>query len=616
MRIALEASPLALPRSGIGVYVEEAARALAQRDEIRELLLLAPTAPPAALLANPRVRWIAPPRRLPRSLWLQFEVPRAVARENPDLTHYPNFVAPLGARHPYVVTIHDLVLLRHPETTSLRKRLFTRSVLPSIARRARGVLTVSEAAKREIVDLLELPEDRVVVVPFAPPPAFERPVSPSEIEATRRRLGLTRPYLLAVGNLEPRKNLGMLFAAFDQLRSQHGIEHQLVVVGAGAWGFGPTQRALDRLASRDSIQILRNAPPDDLRALFAGASLFAFPSIYEGFGLPPVEAMWSGAPVVASEIPSVREVTAGAALLVDPYSVEAWVTALKRVLDDASLADDLRRRGFDRARNFTWERSARGLVEAYDRFLGQDDARSLRSVRAVRAVRAPHRETPADSNVSNDSNDSLVSAHRDELRAIASLPFVRLAALRGDERSDERSDQLNLFIITARGRAYLVFTAIELFSRLSRGRRVVRATRLVDERALASTARGRLLASELVQLRPLEPSPELFALFDRNPWIREHFPEASPRPPLRLGSRGPIARVAGRALEWWLTPLAALLEPIAREYWIPRLAAGNQDGHETLIDDARTDDARNRAASVPPAVGRGSSGDGAPPRVP
>lgn len=574
MRIALEASPLALPRSGIGVYVEEAARALAQRDEMRELLLLAPTTPPPALLANPRVRWIAPQRRLPRSLWLQFEVPRAVARENPDLTHYPNFVAPLGARHPYVVTIHDLVLLRHPETTSLRKRLFTRAVLPSIARRARGVLTVSEAAKREIVDLLELPEDRVVVVPFAPPPAFEQPVSPAEIDATRRRFGLTRPYLLAVGNLEPRKNLGTLFAAYDQLRSRHGVDHQLVVVGAGAWGFGPTQRALDQLASRDSIQILRNVPQDDLRALFAGASLFAFPSIYEGFGLPPVEAMWSGAPVVASEIPSVREVTAGAALLVDPYSVEAWVVALKRVLDDATLADDLRRRGFERARSFTWARSAGGLVEAYDRFLGQD---------AVRSHARPHAPFPA------APEASLASTNRGALQAIASLPFVRLAALRGDRPVEE----MHLFILTTSGRVYLVFTLIELSFRLRREHPSFNSIHLVDGSAIASNTRDEPAASELAQLRPLEPSAELFALFDRNAWIWAHYPQARPLPPLELWSRGPLSRFAVRALEWLLTPLAELAEPIARRFWIPRLAGANRQGAATVIDDAERDAARN-----------------------
>jgi glycosyltransferase involved in cell wall biosynthesis len=266
-----------------------------------------------------------------------------------------------------------------------------------VARRARAVITVSEAMRGEISEILQVPPEKIFVTYPAPAEGFGPPAGwrtqPPEADAAARpgpaardaRTGAagskrsvesglppTPPYILFVGNVEPRKNLVRLLLAFDLLKSASGLPHELLVAGGSGWKRGPILAAWSAMRHRDAVRFLRYVPAEDLPALYARASLFVFPSLYEGFGIPPLEAMRCGTPVVVSDIPVHREVHGEAALFVDPLDPQAIAGGMRRVLEDADCARALRERGADHARLYTWERTASATLEVYRRVLSGD----------------------------------------------------------------------------------------------------------------------------------------------------------------------------------------------------------------------------------------------------
>jgi glycosyltransferase involved in cell wall biosynthesis len=373
MRIGFDATPLAAPKTGIGYYVENLVQALAATGEIEEILLFSNLPPRFDGSQPPGTRW--PERFLfpKRALWMQGLLPLLIARERPDLTHYPNFNAPAWHRHPFVATFHDMVLFRHPEFFTWKKRILTRNLMPHVARAALGILTVSEAMRREIIEILDMPPSRVFCVHHAVGERFEGGATEQETARVRERHALGRPYILFVGTLEPRKNLVGLLRAFDLLRRRDGIPHDLAIVGARGWLYDPVLRATEGLhaGSRDAVRFLDYVPAEDMPGLYAGADVFVFPSFYEGFGSPPLEAMHCGSPVVVSDIAALREVESDAAVYVDPRSVESIADGILRVLSDPVLAGSMRERGRLRARDFNWKRLAAETLGVYRTVLGR-----------------------------------------------------------------------------------------------------------------------------------------------------------------------------------------------------------------------------------------------------
>lgn len=375
MKIGFDATLLASRKSGIGYHVEYLLRALAARGEFEELVLFSNREAVWDGVAPTGVREITKDRLPSRALWMQLRLRGQIADEKPDLMHFPNYLAPLGLDHPYVVTVHDLAVLRHPEYFGWQKRWLSARALPGVARGARAVITVSEHSKREIEDRLHLPSEQIHVIHPAAGPVFAEALDLGRARATRERHGLHRPYLLTVGNLEPRKNLARLLVAFDRLIATTALPHELVVVGARGWRESEILRTFEQLAERGRVRWLDYVPLADLPALYAAADAVPFVSLYEGFGVPMIEAMHCGAPVVASDLSVLREIAGDAACFVDPHSPDAIAAGLSRVLEDPGLAGALRAAGRERAKAYSWERSAALHAALYRRVIDEERSR-------------------------------------------------------------------------------------------------------------------------------------------------------------------------------------------------------------------------------------------------
>jgi glycosyltransferase involved in cell wall biosynthesis len=264
--------------------------------------------------------------------------------------------------------VHDLVPLRLPALVPARHRWAVRCLLGGALRRARRVIAVSETTRAELLARYRLPAARIAVVPEAAGAEFAPPAS-RVLATARARYGLTRPYVLFVGFLEPKKNLATLLEAVARLERRGAWgPTELLIVGAPGWGLDPVPR-VRALGLDGTVRFLGPAPDADLPALYAGALAFAFPSLWEGFGLPVLEAMAAGAPVVASNRGALPEITAGAAILADPEP-EPFAEALGRLLGDPALRERLRAAGLLRAAEFSWERTARETLAVYRAAVG------------------------------------------------------------------------------------------------------------------------------------------------------------------------------------------------------------------------------------------------------
>ena len=370
MLIGLDAVPLTEPLAGVGHYTLELARALARAAPSDEFELVYPSSyPPPDLDEGPplpanlkpaRVRVGALGRR-----WFAAGLPRYAARRGLAVFHGTNYEVPLWGVGAKVVTVHDLSLLLRPETHEARRVRRARRRLPLMLRAADAVVTPTESVRREVCEHLRAPASKVFAVPEAARAAF-RPSAPAETVETRRRLGIGDEFLLAVGTVEPRKNLPALVGAFEEVLKAWPVRDlQLVIAGGRGWLAGPLFDALEKSPARTRVVLAGYLRDRDLRALYSSCRLFVYPSLYEGFGLPPLEAMSCGAPVVAGRAPAVAEVAGGAARLVNTDSREEFARALLELLGDGGARRALADAGLRRAAEFSWERTARMTLDVY-----------------------------------------------------------------------------------------------------------------------------------------------------------------------------------------------------------------------------------------------------------
>ena len=295
-----------------------------------------------------------------------------------DVIHDPTGAMPLAlTAAARVVTIHDVIPYVYPQTSTRLDWLIYRLWLPLAARRVDQIITVSEQSQRDIMKHLKVKPEQVKVVPLAADERFW-PMETAEIEPILKEYGVERPYILYVGALESRKNLPRLLEAYAQIR-RWSTAWRLVIVGARKWKFSPIFETVQRLGLEPHVTFTGYVADEHLPALYAGADLFAFPSLYEGFGLPVLEAMACGTPVVTSNSSSLPEVAGDAAILVDPYSVQEIAQAMRRILADPELAQDLRERGLARAAQFSWERTARETIAVYEKVLAERERGSGKS---------------------------------------------------------------------------------------------------------------------------------------------------------------------------------------------------------------------------------------------
>jgi glycosyltransferase involved in cell wall biosynthesis len=314
-----------------------------------------------------RVRRTLPHTPLVR---IPFTLSAELRRRPVDLLHV-QYTAPPFAPCPVVATVHDLSFEHLPETFKRRSRMQLRLTVRRTARQAAHVIAPSEHTRRDLLHTYGLDPARVSVVPLAASPRFRPVEDKGELEEVRRRYGIAGEYVLAVGSIQPRKNLTRLVRAYSDLRRVRGRSNlpQLVLAGKRAWLYGETLRAIEAEGVSDSIVLTGYVRESDLPALYSGALCFVYPSFFEGFGLPPLEAMSCGAAVVAGDRTSLPEVVGDAGLLIDPFDARALAHALGRLIDDPDLRAELRRRGLSRARLFDWRETARMTLQVYRRVM-------------------------------------------------------------------------------------------------------------------------------------------------------------------------------------------------------------------------------------------------------
>ncbi len=363
--------------AGAGVYTYQLVRALAGVPGEHRLFVFARAglfddlAPQQPRL---QVIHIDPSSRAARLVWEQTRLPLLLRRLRIDVLHSPHHHTPLAARLGTtsstrrlrrVVTFHDVTFLLLPRRYPLLRRLYMEGVTRAAARVADAIITPSQAVRLDVIHRLGVPEERVVAIPEAAGPRFV-PIEDAEaLGHIRSKYRLASRYILSVGSLEPGKNRARLIRAYAQLRSE-GIDCPLAVAGQPAWHYEGDFELVRRLGLDEQVRFLGYVPDDDLPAIYSGATLLAFPSLYEGFGLPVLEAMACGTPVIAANVSATAEVAADAALLVDPRDVAVLAGAMGRLLSDERLQADLRARGLARAKQFSWQRTARETLSLYE----------------------------------------------------------------------------------------------------------------------------------------------------------------------------------------------------------------------------------------------------------
>lgn len=370
MKIAIDASTIST-QGGPRAYVLGLLDALLKIDRQNEYVVFYND--PRHLGRFPSAREIVLPGKspLPR-LWREHVLlPLACRREKIDLLHCPKSAVPYFASCPVVVTLHDLIPITHPETETRAAQLYWRLQIPIAARRASFIITDSEHARREIVAMFGIPDRQIAVTPLGYPPAMDASPEPIRAADVRRRYGLPDSYILYVGTIQPRKNLDMLIEAYATLRSEGSTQQKLVIVGRKGWLFESLFARIASLGLEDDIVFTGFVPDEELSDLYDGASLFVYLSLFEGFGLPPLEAMARGIPVVTSNTTSLPEVVGEAGITVSPRSLDEIVEAMRCILTDDALAEKLRQAGKQRARQFSWERTARETMAIYRQLAGQ-----------------------------------------------------------------------------------------------------------------------------------------------------------------------------------------------------------------------------------------------------
>ena len=374
MRVAIDYTAAIYQAAGIGRFVRSLVWALSEIDPETEYLLVYADPPRGTLPSIPRAPNFSA-RRIPISeraltvLWHRLTLPFPVdlITGPVDVFHSPDFVLPPVWRASSVLTVHDLAFLLRPECAEEGLRDYLEKTVPRSVARADFILADSVNTQDDLICLLGVPPSKIEVVPGGVDPSFVPVRDPKVLEAVRQRLTGGAPFILSVGMIEPRKNLALLIDAFGLLKSRHHLPHKLVLAGKKGWlSEGIYERAARSPVSSE-IVFPGYVPESDLPALYSAADLFAFPSLYEGFGLPPLEAMACGTPVVASRAASLPEVVGDAAIMVDPESLEDLAEGLAKPLTDARLREQMVASGFRQSKQFTWRASARKMLAVYRR---------------------------------------------------------------------------------------------------------------------------------------------------------------------------------------------------------------------------------------------------------
>ncbi len=367
MKIAIDIRPLRDVMTGIGRYLYKLVDALSEQDKHNEYLLFWSnlTIPPPKSLPktkNMRVISYRIPGKAITALWAYTSFPQIETFTGPiDVFHAPCFQVPPAGRAARVFTIHDLIPITNPELAIPSSVRHFRPRAKHYAKRADIIVAISKATARDIINYLDVPEEKISVIyqgtTFLPKP------SGVKMAEVRKKYALSPNYILFVSRLDPRKNIARLLKAFEI--SGLSSDWELVIAGPKGWRMEETNRIWNSLTCKSQIRRLNYIEDEELSALYGGAAFLAFPSLMEGFGLPILEAMSVGCPVLTSNVSSMPEVGGGAALYVDPFSVESISAGLIKLANDSALRSKLSQLGYHQAAKFTWDKTASQMIEVY-----------------------------------------------------------------------------------------------------------------------------------------------------------------------------------------------------------------------------------------------------------
>ena len=306
-----------------------------------------------------------------RILWEQLVQPWALRRDHVDLAHALVNVGPVVHHCPVVVTIHDLTFVRFPELFPSERRGYLQSMARWTARRAARIIVDSASTGQDVEQLLGVPSERIAVVYPGLTEGMARPTSEA-IVALRARYDLPEQFVLFVGTLEPRKNIALLLDVWALLADRHGLCPTLVIAGGKGWFYETLETRVQALGLTDTVRFVGYVADDDLPAWYAAATIFVFPSLYEGFGFPPLEAMACGTPVIVSGTSSLPEVVGGAGLALPPDDPEAWADAVASLLSAPQVRSTMAQKGLAQAARFSWSTTAHQTAEVYRQVLKND----------------------------------------------------------------------------------------------------------------------------------------------------------------------------------------------------------------------------------------------------
>ncbi|MEI8139239.1 MAG: glycosyltransferase family 1 protein [bacterium] len=301
-----------------------------------------------------------------RILWEQLVLPSFLINQCFDLLHAPGYVAPILSRIPVVITLYDLIALSHPELCTLSNRLHYRLLVPPSVRKATRIIVPSETTRTDLLRYFPAAENKVRVIPLGVRPEFRILLGEDAFSRMRLEYRLPELFILFVGGLEPKKNLTRLIKAYRLLRQNPAITHQLVIAGVPSWDQANVRRAIREQDMKQDVIFTGFIPFDKLPLLYNMAALFVFPSLYEGFGLPPLEAMACGTPVVISDRGALPEIAGPAAITTDALATDRLAAAMETVLTDDKVRTDLIARGLNHVRKFSWANVAADTEVVYE----------------------------------------------------------------------------------------------------------------------------------------------------------------------------------------------------------------------------------------------------------
>ncbi|MBI4948735.1 MAG: glycosyltransferase family 4 protein [Deltaproteobacteria bacterium] len=374
LQIAFDGRVIRAGKSGVGVYAESLLSALSSIDKKSAYKVLSNEVFKSLSRNFSSVQTNVSIESHPfGDLWEQFYLPAYLKGNKVDVFHSPTFHIPfVSGRFKKVVTIHDLVSFRTPQTQPRGFTLYSRFMTRFASLSADAIIVPSRTVKSELVGLLNVSPEVLHVIPEAPRGMF-RPASRAECESVKSKYGLSGSFILTVGSIEPRKNIPSLIRAYSLLRQRGKTRHKLVICGAKGWmrEHERIQGLIGDLGIGNDVVFTGYVPDEDLPAMYTLADLFVYPSLYEGFGLPPLEAMACGCPVVASNCSAIPEVVGDAGVLVEPMDADGISEAMQSVMEDEGLKRRLCAAGFARAREFSWEKTARETLKIYMAVMGR-----------------------------------------------------------------------------------------------------------------------------------------------------------------------------------------------------------------------------------------------------